>query len=280
MRPSREHDHTIADRGGLGVVGDHHDGLVERVDRLAQQPQHLRARGAVEVAGRLVREHDGRTGDEGAGDGDTLLLATRKLRWPVGAAIIEADGVDQMVDPRAVDVAAGDRQGQDDVLLGRQHGQEVERLEDEPDLLPPQLGQIVVVERCYLGAVDRDRSGGGPVEPREAVHQRRLARAGRAHDRAELAAAERDRHACEGVHGGLPLAVPALQFARCDDVAVGGAHRRVRVAQRPRQAGLRFSPKACTPSRKSSVLKEDRRRSIDRLLLAGIEPAEAQQARR
>src|SRR3712207_8863865 len=44
---------------------------------------HLGARAGVEVAGRLVGEHDGRLGDERAGDGDALLLAARHLGRPV-----------------------------------------------------------------------------------------------------------------------------------------------------------------------------------------------------
>ena len=47
------------------------------------------------------------------------------------------------------------------------------------------------------------------VEPGEQVHERRLAGAGRAHDRGELAGREADRDAAEGVHGGLALAVDA-----------------------------------------------------------------------
>ena len=36
-----EHDDPIGDRGGMRVVGDHHDGLAEVVDRVAQEREHL-----------------------------------------------------------------------------------------------------------------------------------------------------------------------------------------------------------------------------------------------
>ena len=153
-----QHDHAVADRRGVGVVGDHHDRLVELVDGLAKEVEHLGAGAGVEVAGRLVGEDDRRARDERARDRDALLLAARELGGPMRAAVVEADGVDQVIDPLVVDVAAGDRERQDDVLLRRQDGQQVEGLEDEADLLAAKLGQMVVVERRDLGAVDVDRA--------------------------------------------------------------------------------------------------------------------------
>ena len=60
------------------VVGDDHDGrpgLVELVD----QGQDGLPGGLVEVAGRLVGQHDGGLADEGPGDGDPLALPAREL---------------------------------------------------------------------------------------------------------------------------------------------------------------------------------------------------------
>jgi hypothetical protein len=87
--------------------------------------------------GRLVGEHDGGPGDERARDGDALLLAAGQLARPVRAAVGEADGADERLEPLRVRPAPGDGQRQDDVLLGGEDRQEVERLEDEPDLVAP-----------------------------------------------------------------------------------------------------------------------------------------------
>src|SRR5690242_10006450 len=61
------------------VVGDHHDGLAEVVDRLAHEGEDLRTRARVEVAGGLVGEDDRRLAQQRTADGDALLLTTREL---------------------------------------------------------------------------------------------------------------------------------------------------------------------------------------------------------
>ena len=149
-------------------------------------------------------------------------------------------------------------------------GQQVEGLEDEADLLPAQLGQALVVEVRDLDAVDLHGARRGPVEPGEAVHERRLAGAGRAHDRAVLTALEADRDAVEGVHGGLAVPEELVQVGGGDDRRA--LHRPAFLSCSRGRAGGRLSAPAsgacasrrrpCTPSRKSSVLNEDSRRSI------------------
>ena len=47
--------------------------------KVGNQPEDIGAGLGVEVAGRLVRQENRRVHGEGAGDGDTLALATRQL---------------------------------------------------------------------------------------------------------------------------------------------------------------------------------------------------------
>ena len=84
-----EEQHAVGDRRGVRVMGDHDGGLAERVDRAAQQREDLAAGRGVEVAGRLVGEHDARPRDERPGDGDALLLAAGEL----GRAVARGAGV-------------------------------------------------------------------------------------------------------------------------------------------------------------------------------------------
>ena len=72
--------------------------------QLGQQLQDPAAGGAVEVAGGLVGEQDGRPGGEGAGQRHPLLLAARELARVVMAAVGEAHGGEQLV-------GAGERVG-------------------------------------------------------------------------------------------------------------------------------------------------------------------------
>ena len=110
-----------------------------------------------------------------------------------------------------VDLLAGDRERQLHVLLGVQHREQVVELEDEADVLAAQLRQLVVVHPGDLLAGDRDRSARRLVEPGEDVHQRRLARARRAHDGRQLAALDLERDAAERVDRGLAFPVAAGQ---------------------------------------------------------------------
>ena len=98
-----EDDDAVRVGGDARIVRDHDDGLVELVDRAAQDVEHAGARGRVEVAGRLVGEDDGGAGDERAGDRDALLLAAGELGGPVRGAVGEADHLEQLREPGLVD---------------------------------------------------------------------------------------------------------------------------------------------------------------------------------
>jgi len=199
------------------LVGDHDDRLPVLVDAVAKQVEHVRGVLRVEVAGGLVGEHDRGPRCERAGDRHALLLPTRQLGRAVAQAVAEPDHVNEFVEPGLVGVATGDRQRQHDVLVGRQHGDEVERLEDEADLVAAQRGQLAVVERRDLDAVEGDCAGRGTVEAGQTVHERRLARARGTHHGGELAGGERDVDAGEGVDGGFALPVLAGETGGGDE---------------------------------------------------------------
>ena len=156
--PVGQDDQPVGVGGGAGLVGDHHDRLAELVRRSAQEREHLGGGGRVEVAGRLVGEHHRRLVDERPGDGDALLLAAGELRRAVREAVADADGRDELLEPLEVRIEPGERERQQDVLLGVQDRHEVVALEDEAELVAPQAGQRAVVEAGELRAVDRDRS--------------------------------------------------------------------------------------------------------------------------
>jgi hypothetical protein len=90
----------------------------------------------------------------------------------------EPDGVDDGPQPLLVRLAAGDPQRQLDVLRRCQGRQQVERLEDEPDLVAAQQRELLVAQPRDLRVADVDLSRRGTVEPGEDVQQGGLAGAG------------------------------------------------------------------------------------------------------
>ena len=68
--------------------------------------------------------------------------------------VAETDELDDGTDPESVGLAAGDADRQLDVLGCRQGRKQVERLEDEADLIAAQEGQLLVVERREVGVAD------------------------------------------------------------------------------------------------------------------------------
>ncbi len=85
----------VACAGQRGIVRDQHKRCAFAAVELQQKIEHVLAVGAVEIAGGLVGEHDGRPQNKGAGQRHALLLAARKLDGIVIQAAAEADGVEQ-----------------------------------------------------------------------------------------------------------------------------------------------------------------------------------------
>ena len=134
-------------RRGVRVVGDHDDRLaVLAVERL-QQVQDLVARLAVEVAGRLVAQQQGRVGDDRAGDADALLLAAGELPRVVSARGCVSPTIASAVATCCLPLGLGQvrqQQRQLDVALGREHRQQVVELEHEADVPRAPRRQLAV----------------------------------------------------------------------------------------------------------------------------------------
>ena len=161
--------------GAVGVVGDHDDRLADFADRLAQERQHLGRGIRVKVACGLVGEDQVGSADERAGTGHALLLATGHLARSVRQTVADAQLADEVIEPLAIDFRPGEIGWEDDVLFGRECGHEIERLEDETDVIASQFGQAGVVQSAYVLITDEGLPRRRQVEPRHAVHESRLA---------------------------------------------------------------------------------------------------------
>ena len=118
----------------------------------------LGAGAGVEVAGGLVGEEDLGTGAEGPGQRHPLLLAAGELGRIVVAAVAEADALEQVRGALA-GLLASELQRDLDVLPRGERRNQLERLEDESDLLASHPGSGVLVQRAQLLAVEMDGPG-------------------------------------------------------------------------------------------------------------------------
>ena len=158
-----------------------------------QQRFHDLVRGSrIEIAGRLVGEKQARCIDQGAGDGDALLLAAGKLAGRIALAIAEAEKLQRRARPFDAHGAAlrprgGVVERQADILEGAGAGQEVEALEYEAEAFAADAGEVRLAQRRDIDALQEVMAAGRLVEAAENIHERRFARARRAHDGDELA---------------------------------------------------------------------------------------------
>ena len=177
-------DHPVCIGGDVRLVGDQDDRVPGTVQPLEQR-QDLQTGLRIQIPGRFVSQQNRRIVDEGARDRDALTLTAgqlvRLVRDPVG----ELDPLERLERARAPD-GAGDT-GVDErqlhVVQRRGSRQQVEGLEDEPDLLVADARQLVVLHLPHLLTVEQVTASAGRVQAPDQVHQGGLPGAGRPHDR-------------------------------------------------------------------------------------------------
>src|SRR6185369_13955076 len=174
-----------------GIVGHHADRGPFLV-QLFQQLHHRLGVPRVKVAGRLVGEQDRRLAHHRAGHRDALLLTARELRRVVLHPVRHADPLQGLLHALLAllrrHAAIGQRQL--DVLVHRQVADQVERLEDETDLLVPDPRPLRERQGRDLLRVQHVLAVRRRVQKAEDRQQCRLAAAGRAGDRHVLAVAD------------------------------------------------------------------------------------------
>ena len=138
-----------------------------------------------------------------ARDRDALLLAARQLVGMVVGALAQADRVQHFHRPLVALGRLQRRVGRRAAAARRCRApwsrQQVEALEDEPDLLVADDGQLVLRHPRHVVAVEEVLAGRRLVEAPDDVHERRLAGARRAGHRHELARLDVEVHAAQRV---------------------------------------------------------------------------------
>ena len=176
--------------------------------QLEEQRRDALGRLAIEVAGRLVAEHQRRLAHQRPRDRHALLLAAGQLRRLMIEPLRQADAIEQRA--RAIDVVlrrAGDDRRRQRVLEDRALRQQAVILEDEADAPIAERGQRLGVERVRVGVAERDGAAGRPIEAAADVEQRALAAARGADDRRRVAGLQRQRDVAQDVEPRRRLAV-------------------------------------------------------------------------
>src|SRR5690349_5940365 len=206
----------------MRVVRHDDDRFLELIIQTAQQRQHfLRALG-IELPGGLVEENHRWIGDDRARDADTLLLSAGELSRIVVQTIVEPD--DAQREPNALVSLLlrqrREKQGQLDVLIGRQNRQQVELLKHETDMSRAPRRELTRLHRAYLGAGDGDCAPIRLVESRDQVEQGRLSRTRWAHEGEKTALGDVEGDAVEYVDA---LRVALKRFVDVSDLDQGHA---------------------------------------------------------
>ena len=146
------------DEGNAGPVGD-----------VEHQINDGEARVRIQVAGRLIGQHEARRMHQGAGDGDALLLAAGKLWSTMLLALGQPHQGQRLMRPALALLACrlGETQRNLHVLAGRERREQMRRLEDEADLVAAQLGALALVEPGEVAPQESDMPFGRVIQPGE-----------------------------------------------------------------------------------------------------------------
>lgn len=179
------------------VVGREEHGRARLVDVL-EQPEDVDGELRIEVARRLVGQDERWLADDGARHGDALLFAAAEHLRPIVAATCEPDALERLADTSADEPMRQPHhlEGDGDVVEHGPAGDELEVLEDEPDV-PAQSRDRVVGEPGDVATQEQDASIVDTLGSMHEPQQGALAGARRPRDEHELAALDRERHATE-----------------------------------------------------------------------------------
>lgn len=188
--------------GLLLVVGDMDERDADLgLDALELQ-LHLAAQLQVEGAERLVEEEHLRVVDQGAGDGDALLLAAGQLVRLALREVAELNELQHVVDLLLHRLDAAPAQTEGDVLGDVQVREERVALKDGVD------GPLVRGQVGDVPAAERDGAGGGLLQPRDHPQGGGLAAAGRSEQGEEGALGDGQVERLDGGEGTVRLADP------------------------------------------------------------------------
>ena len=155
---------------------DHHDRLAQVFVELPQHLENDVGIFRVEVTCWLVGKQDFWFVDDGARDGDALLLAPGEFGRFVMQASVESEHFGDDIEAMRIEAVAVNELGDGDVALRVQGGKQIESLEDEADFVAAQLGARGVAHLGEVVAVHKNVAARSLRKPADHVKQRRFCR--------------------------------------------------------------------------------------------------------
>ena len=136
-------DDALTGSGCLRIVRDHYDRLIKSIVQLAKHLQNQFRVFRIEIAGRFVRQDNRRPVDDGARQGDALLLAARKLEWLVMHLVFQVQHSENLAAAiRIVRAVSMNAFGQSQVAFGSQCRKQIKTLKDKSDLSSANVGSL------------------------------------------------------------------------------------------------------------------------------------------
>ena len=235
----------------MGVLLDQQDREALPV-QLLDQGEELFDEERRKAQRRLVQHHQLRPADQGAADGEHLLLAARehrRLHVPTLGEVREAvvDCGDVLLDPRRVAAQVAAHQ---QVLVHGHRDEDLPALGDQHHARADPLGRARIGQ---VAAHEADGAAGGFDRALQRAQQRGLAGPVGAEDGDDLALADRQRDAADGVGAairdveGLGLQ-PGLRHGRAPSRRRGGGRGRPPAPAGPRAPSRRGRRRSCARS--------------------------------
>ncbi len=171
-----------------------HQGGTRLAVEFKQQVGNRLARACIQAAGWFIGQQDLRPRDEGPRQRHALLLAARKRRWIMAAALPQPYPRKQFL--RQIDLrprigrTSTELKRQQHIFQSRQVRQQLEGLEDESEALRAHARAPVLIQGKDVLAKEMHGAAAGNVQSGEQAQQRRFARSGRAQDCHRLAAVD------------------------------------------------------------------------------------------
>jgi hypothetical protein len=164
-----------------------------------EEVEHLCTALGVERAGRFVSEQERGLIGECTSDRESLSFTTRQRRGERHRLVEQTQQIEKVTRPTlcCTPSRSADERSERDVLERGHPVDQVEELEDDPDVAAPQSREVVLTRICEVRARHLDLAVVRHVEAGDDVEQGRLARPRRTHQRDELAHREPQVHAAQ-----------------------------------------------------------------------------------